>query len=297
MVIEVTCRTVHGRPLLHPSLRLNRLAIGVLARAQRRYDMHIHAFCFMSNHYHLLLTARDASQLARFMNFVQSNLAREAGRLAGWRERFWGRRYQAIPVSDEAAAQMLRLRYILTQGCKEGLVARPELWRGAQCVRQLVNGEHELTGKWVDRTRLYRAKLKDPKATIGDFTSDETLTLTALPCFDGIAATDQRAWIRGCVEEICLEARAQAIKRRRTRARAATSRRSSSEVQPLRRSPAPWFHAVSGLADQELHLIYAEFVALFRAAAEKLKRGVDAVFPAGCFPPAGPYVAMASAGA
>jgi REP element-mobilizing transposase RayT len=291
MVVEVTCRTVHGRFLLHPSRRLNRLAIGVLARAQRRYEVRIHAFCLMSNHYHLLLQARDALQLARFMNFVQSNLAREAGRLVGWRERFWGRRYQAILVSDEPAAQMARLRYILAQGCKEGLVARPELWRGAHCVRELMNGQAELDGEWVDRTAIHRASTGTRKQ-IAEFTSAETLVLTPLPCFDGMTSDDRRDWIRGCIDQISREARAAAMLRRpRVRARTSDApRRALSVVQSLRATRAPWFHAASALSAYVLRVGYFEFLALYRSAAEKLKRGIEAIFPSGSFPPAKPYV-------
>lgn len=46
-----------------------------------------------------------------------SKLAREVGRLTGWREKIFGRRYQAIVISSEEAAQIERLRYILANGC------------------------------------------------------------------------------------------------------------------------------------------------------------------------------------
>ena len=93
------------------------------------------------------------------MNYLNSNLAREAGRLYRWREKFWGRRYQAIVVSEEEAAQVNRLRYLLSQGCKEGLVARPRDWPGAQCVEALVEGV-SLEGLWFDRTREYAARVR-----------------------------------------------------------------------------------------------------------------------------------------
>ena len=56
------------------------------------------------------MTVASAQRLASFMNYLNSNLAREAGRLIRWREKFWGRRYQAILVSQEAEAQIGRLR-------------------------------------------------------------------------------------------------------------------------------------------------------------------------------------------
>ena len=59
------------------------------ARAARRYQMGVCYFIFLSNHCHLLLRPADARQLAHFMGFVNGNLAKEAGRLHGWRERIW----------------------------------------------------------------------------------------------------------------------------------------------------------------------------------------------------------------
>ena len=93
--------------------------------------MKVCAFVFLSNHYHLLLRPRDASQLAAFMSHFNGNLAKEAGRLHRWRQKFWGRRYRAIPISFEPEAQIDRLKYLLEQGCKENLVAKPQDWPGA----------------------------------------------------------------------------------------------------------------------------------------------------------------------
>jgi len=114
-LVEVTCRTVQGRYLLTPSPELNEILLGALGRAQQLYRVGICAFAFASNHFHLLLRVESTRQLALFMGHFNSNLAREAGRLVRWREKFWGRRYQSIPVSDEEAAQVERLRYVLAQ--------------------------------------------------------------------------------------------------------------------------------------------------------------------------------------
>jgi hypothetical protein len=62
---------------------------------------------------HLLLVPRDARHLADFMTYVNGNIAREAGRLHGWNEKFWGRRYRTIVASEEPEAQVARLRYLL----------------------------------------------------------------------------------------------------------------------------------------------------------------------------------------
>ena len=38
---------------------------------------------------HMLLIPGSVDQLRRFMNFVNGNIAKEGGRLHGWREKFW----------------------------------------------------------------------------------------------------------------------------------------------------------------------------------------------------------------
>jgi hypothetical protein len=82
-LVEVTTRTLQGLLLLRPSPLLCEIIIGILGRAQALYGLQIHAFVFLSNHYHLLCSPADAQQLARAMCFINSNLAREAGRLHG----------------------------------------------------------------------------------------------------------------------------------------------------------------------------------------------------------------------
>ena len=100
-------RTLHGRLLLRPSSRVNDLIVGVVGRAQRRYGLRIQGLVVLSNHAHLLLSPESAQQLAAFMEYVAGNIAREIGRLHGWREKFWARRYR-----DGVAAlrELARLR-------------------------------------------------------------------------------------------------------------------------------------------------------------------------------------------
>src|SRR5919106_2914272 len=84
-LVEVITRTVHSRLLLRPSHELNDIVLGILGRAQEIYGVAICGYAFLSNHYHLLLVVDSAKKLSDFMGYFNSNLAREAGRLAKWR--------------------------------------------------------------------------------------------------------------------------------------------------------------------------------------------------------------------
>ena len=200
-LVEITCRTIQGRLLLRPSTGLNDVTLGVLARAARLASLLIHAYAFLSNHYHLLVTVADAQQLAEFMNYLNSNLAREAGRLVRWREKFWGRRYQAVLVSEEEAAQVGRLSYVLAHGVKEGLVASPLDWPGVHCARALTEGTI-VSGHWHDRTLKSKARRKglplDPQA----FVECEELSLAPLPCWKSLPPDEYRARVQELIAEI-----------------------------------------------------------------------------------------------
>jgi len=144
-LVEVTCRTIHSRFLLRPSPELNDIVVGVLGRAQRLYEVRCCGFSFLSNHFHLLLDVDNVLQLARFMGYVNSNLAREAGRIHEWEDKIWSRRYQSILVSGEEGAQTARLKYVLANGCKEDLVVRPQRVFGKVILRRVAS---PLTESW-----------------------------------------------------------------------------------------------------------------------------------------------------
>ena len=291
-LVEVTCRTVQGRFLLKPSEALRSIVLGVLARAQRLYPVELHAFVFLSNHYHLLLSVENALQLARFMNYLNSNLAREAGRLHGWREKFWGRRYQAIVISEEEAAQMDRLRYLLSHGCKEGLVARPRDWPGAQCVEALIESQ-SLQGLWFDRTREYGARSRGEKYDRLAYATPETIRLEPLPCWCHLSKKRYRNRVGELITQIETETATHHAKEgtRPLGVKAIRAQNPHDRPQKMKKAWAPAFHAATKAVRRELVEAYGWFLVAYREAAEKLRQGSSSVsFPEGSFPPRLPFV-------
>ncbi len=291
-LVEITCRTIHGRFLLLPSPLLNQIIIGALARALRRYEVICCGFSFLANHYHLLVVVDDARQLARFMNYFQSKLARETGRLYGWREKVFPRRYQAIVVSNQERAQIGRLKYVLANGCKENLVEHLTDWPGVHAVHALLTGE-PLEGLWFDRRREYFARRRGRKVDSLQFSTHETLTLEPLPCWTDLSPQERRKRVAHLVEEIESEAAAERAKTGKSPwgPAAILAQHPHDHPEDLERSPAPLVHASSRAVRHEFRSLYSAFVSAYREAAEKLRRGIlDAPFPQGCFPPALPFV-------
>jgi REP element-mobilizing transposase RayT len=292
-LVEITCRTLQSRLLLSPQGQLNTIVRGALARAAHDYEVDICVCIFMSNHYHLLVRVRDSEQLARFMNHLNSKVAREAGAIFDWKEKFWSRRYEAIVVSDEEAAQVERLRYILAHGVKEGLVERPEDWPGVHCVRELLAGE-PLEGLWFDRTAEYEARRRGKECGPLQFATQEILVLAPLPCWSHLPPAVYRQRIAEIVEEIESEAAARRNETGLQPPGPAVVQAQNPHARPMRtkKSPAPRFHAASREVRMRLSEAYRGFVAAFRSAAEQLRAGDLTVrFPTGSFPPGLPFVA------
>ncbi len=297
-LVEVTCRTVQGRLLLQPTPLIRDLVLGVLARAARLYPVEVHAFAFLSNHYHLLLTVPSAQRLAQFMNYLNSNLAREVGRAVSWRERFWSRRYQAILVSGEEAAQIERLRYILSHGCKEHLVDRPTDWPGPHCAQALRDGT-PLTGHWFDRTLEYRASRSARPPAREEFVAREDLRLAPLPCWAELSSESRRQLIANLLRSIELETTRRTFETGRPPLGRAALARQHPHLRPnrLRKAPAPPVHAASPQVRAALRESYRAFAAAFWRAAERLRAGVRNVeFPIGSFPPGLPFVGAIETG-
>jgi REP element-mobilizing transposase RayT len=292
-LVSVTNRTIQGRYLLRPGPSLNDIFLGVLGRTQRRHEMAIAAVSVLSNHFHLLLVVDDAQEVAGFMRDLQSKVAREVNRLTGWRGPVFESRYDMTVVTDEEAAQIERLKYVLANGVKENLVERVCQWPGVHSAEALVHGK-TLEGHWIDRTREYAARNQGKKLSRETFVFAESVVLSPIPCWAHLPADRYRERMKNLVEEVDGEA---ARARQRLGAhvlgvKAILAQDPQSRPTSIARSPAPLVHAATKAARKMFYEIYAEFVSAFRAAAEILRQGRwDAPFPVGSFPPALPFVA------
>ena len=294
-LVEVTCRTIQGRFLLRPSSEVNLTIKGTLGRAQRYTGLRVVACVFLSNHYHLLVIPDSEPQLASFMQFLNTNLSKQLGRLHDWKGSVFQRRYQAIPISHEEQAQLARLRYLLAHGAKEGLVARPGDWPGVQCVTELTRGPSRLRGIWHERTAIWEAEQRGETLSAKQRITRETLELSPLPAWE-VATTSQRSEavreLVADIEEHTQQARA-ATGSRVLGERAIRSQNPHHRPQVSKRSPAPVAHAATVETWLAMKSAYREFVFAYRAAADRMRKGLEAIFPAGCFPPRAPFVARA----
>ena len=284
--MEITCRTVQRRFLLKPSEVLNDRIVGIVGRAMTMYPVRIHLFVVLSNHMHLILSATDSETVSGFMRYINSNIAREAGRMHGWKDAFWSRRYKAIPILGDTAL-LQRMRYVLSHGCKEGLVAHPAQWPGVHCLHALTQGK-PLAGHWIDRTAMYHARGLADSVDEKAFRTRYEVPLTPPPCWADRTAGELRALWRNLADEIA-EQYAQA---RQTEGKKVLGARNVLALDPHaapgkpNASRAPSCHAEDQQMRKWYRQAYRMFVDAYRHASGRLREQERPTwFPDNCYPP------------
>jgi REP element-mobilizing transposase RayT len=125
----VTRRCFQRRFLMRPSRLTNDTLGYILAVAAARYSIRVHAFCALSNHFHLVVTDPKA-RLPDFQQYLDSLAGRALNAAIGRAESFWdSKRYSAVTlVTPEDVVG--KTAYVLANPVTARLVRRSYRWPG-----------------------------------------------------------------------------------------------------------------------------------------------------------------------
>ena len=123
-----------------------------------------------------------------------------------------GRRNRSIVVDGNAADVGKCLKYCLSNGTKEHLVAHPSQWPGVHSARVFVLGER-MVGTWTDYTAWGAAKRRDPAAPEADFQIEYEVVHSKMPCFEHMTDEAHLEMLRGWCDEAATEAAAERARR------------------------------------------------------------------------------------
>ena len=277
VVYLVTVRCFQGRLFLRPSDETYQVLGGVLARAARLTGVELFAFNFLSNHVHLVVRAPRAN-LPQFMQFLLTNISKKIGTLINWHGSFWERRYAAQPVLDDAAL-LSKIRYVLAQGVKEGLVRRCTEWPGLSSLPLMRDGKAR-SFRWLNWTRRCRSGVPTRRRDRLDeqWTEPEELRLTNLP----IHGFDRLSIIRRFVDDSVSAIENRARSTFRTVLGLKRLLRQHPHQRPPRpdQSVAPWCHTTSIALRTEYLERYRAFADAFLRASVSWRLGnLEANFP------------------
>ena len=161
--------------LLKPTPMVEKVFCYCLAHAARVYNIQIHAYCVMSNHYHMVVTDPEG-RLPAFMSWFNEFVAKALNCVWDRWENFWSPPpYSAVRLetSDDVVDKII---YTLTNPVKSLLVSDSGRWPGV-----------------TSRTKAYGLPqiFRRPKIFFkknGVMPPESSLTLTVPGSFEGTAA-------------------------------------------------------------------------------------------------------------
>jgi REP element-mobilizing transposase RayT/disulfide oxidoreductase YuzD len=120
-VLLVTSRTEEGLPIV-PTLIMNFLIWGILARARTMYRVKVCHFLFMANHFHMILVVDNPEHVSEFIGYVKAETAHAINKLLGRRKkRIWDDGYDS-PMILTLEDVLKYIRYIYLNPARANLV-------------------------------------------------------------------------------------------------------------------------------------------------------------------------------
>jgi len=283
----ITARCFEERFFLAPdSAALSLIVATSLAQAADKYGLELFAYVVMSNHVHLVVRAPRGG-LPEAMQLFFSQVARRVNQLRNRRGPVFSDRYHHQTICDDAALRSA-VRYVLSNPSRAGLSESPGSWVGLSsfddtcndgallCIRRT----HGLRTTWSMR-RVHRKELADlPARTDGD-TVETRFVLACRPAFLDDPIGGELAH-----QELVTSLQEQEERERATHAnnKAALRPLGAHDDRPHtpKRSRAP--SCIAGNSANRKGYIRERraFVAAYRLASSKFRRGEAATFPPGC---------------
>lgn len=129
--------------LLRPSERLNDLLLYILAAAVERFEVLLHAHCFLSNHFHLVVTDPHG-RLPAFEQYLAALAARACNALRSHEESFWAPgSYSAVRLLEPSDV-VDKIGYTLANPVAAGLVRHASAWPGIHSTPDMIGATPDI---------------------------------------------------------------------------------------------------------------------------------------------------------
>ena len=300
---EFVCRVTEGLPLRAVPL-MTALLLGILSRAQEKYNVEIAHFVFMENHYHIIIFG-ETKNIDKFFNMLNSLTARLIKFLTGAYPygKVWSRRYNSMQILT-AKDVIDRIIYIYMNPVRAKLVNRIADWKGACSYNWFYSGTKELLFKFVPLRVCFK------KLTAADFEKSDADQLQQFENLDGeihrfklnpfgwkkffadyADKSDDEIWkeIRSRLDELeaqynkQFEGKFKGMKKVKQRPLVV-------DYVPEPHKPAPFLVCSDTLLRIQKILEHKNLCNQCREAYKKLKCGINARYPKGMFRPSIPLI-------
>lgn len=278
----ITARCFEERFFLAPdSEALNLIVASSLAQAAAKFHLDLFAFVVMSNHLHLVVRAPHGG-LPEAMQLFFSQVARRVNVLRNRVGPVFADRYHHQTICDEQALQNA-VRYVLLNPQRAGISRSAASWEGLTsyadtCEGRIIECIRERRGRAVLWTRAASAPSMQPRTPPPPIESTEAANVTrfSLRCHpatlmkgaDGLAS--HRKFVASLAAEV--------VELENVRVPVEPHER---PARP-KRSRAPSCIASTSAAREDYAAERRAFIAAYRTASARFRRGEAATFPPGC---------------
>jgi len=287
----ITTRTMNSRLWFVNNPCLEEMTLGYLAKYQDIFDVVIHAFIIMGNHYHLIAQFPRANKAA-FMQAFNSMFARLVGRHVKKFEggTCFGRRYADQCLPDEQDIEHWSY-YIALNPVHSGLCQKISEFPGYNSFSDAISGR-KLTFKVFNRAKYNDKKRFNDNVKKLDYWEKYTLTYTRLPGYEDMHQSVYKKMMLKKLEE----RRIALIKERLARGLGFTTIRTLRETCPgarphntkksERNSYRPLVLSVCPKAREKFLDMYFKLCEIYQEASERYRNGDEnAIFPPGTYKP------------
>ena len=274
-VYMITRRCTQRTFLLRPDPATTQTFLYCLAHAAEQTGVTVLGSVVMSNHHHTIIyDPKDF--LSAFMESLHGLVARAMNCLRGRWEHFWDEQQVNAPPLVEVSDVLRMMAYAATNPVRADLVEHAEQWPGLNTAEAFLRG----TPLTVERPRHFFRQQ-------GKGCLPERLTLT-LGWPESLGPVDAaRRALRGLIDEIEGRLRQERVSQRRRVLGRDAVRRMDVEARPATREPRrrlrPTIAAGDSAARVAAILSYRAFREAYRAARDRLLKGLSAVFPPGTY--------------
>lgn len=159
----ITTRVQEGLPFV-PTLYMNMILLGIMARAQELYKVRVCAFLWMGNHLHMLIIVDDPQDAADFINRIKTETSHAINILLGRvQHSVWCARYDSPPVLTVGDA-IEKFAYIYANPAEADLETTVSMYPGLSSWSMFSGDSLTMKAPWIQRPML--SKLRSPKLSV-----------------------------------------------------------------------------------------------------------------------------------
>jgi putative transposase len=139
-VYHVTSRT-NGKIKVLDNIARQRIMLVILEEAKDKFGFRLHNFCFMPNHFHLLITPASGTNLSHIMQWIKTRSAKSWNFIHSTTDHLWGERFFSR-VMKNWEEYLIVHNYIDQNPVKAGHVICPSDWKasGAYYIANNIEG-------------------------------------------------------------------------------------------------------------------------------------------------------------